>query len=269
MTGQGKSRTRRRNRDVFFQKWKIPSTPTPAESAICMVSPGGQIGRQAGKFDNPSRFEGFRRNFFSAADYGPVAGETPRSRALRRGFGHAKYRNKSTINSRTNIYDCGEFKSNFRRYQKNARAIRSLRAGSTKLKIQTLEAVRTVVNRSGSIVRMTWIFLFVLVCLAQEIATADEAAALRRGLSMINDTDLKRHLSTLASDALEGREAGSRGGQAALAYLRSELKKIREQTKLPLEQVQEFGREYHNLIVLVPGSDEQLKPRSHRDRGSL
>ncbi len=76
---------------------------------------------------------------------------------------------------------------------------------------------------------------------------------------MINRGDLKRHVSTLASDALEGREAGSRGGHAALAYLRSELKAIRGQSKLPIEQVQEFGREYHNLLVLLPGSDERLK----------
>lgn len=80
-----------------------------------------------------------------------------------------------------------------------------------------------------------------------------------KGLVKIDLADLKRHIGTLASDALEGREAGSRGSKAALAYLRSELKSIRQAGRLPTEQTQEFGRDYQNLLLVVPGTDERLK----------
>ncbi len=90
-------------------------------------------------------------------------------------------------------------------------------------------------------------------------ATADDAIAIRNGLSRIDLNDVKRHVSTLASDSLEGREAGTRGGKAAAAYLRSELKAIRGKVRLPVEQIQEFGREYQNLLVFMPGSDESLR----------
>lgn len=89
-------------------------------------------------------------------------------------------------------------------------------------------------------------------------ANAADASALQTGLSKIDLADLKRHVSTLAADSLEGREAGSRGGKAAAAYLRSELKKLRESLPVPPESAQEFGREYQNLLVLMKGSDEKL-----------
>ncbi len=89
---------------------------------------------------------------------------------------------------------------------------------------------------------------------------ASEAIVIRTGLSRIDGDDLKRHVTTLASDSLEGREAGARGGKAAVAYLRSVLKRIRETSRtLPVETTQEFGRDYQNLLVLLPGSDETLK----------
>ena len=39
--------------------------------------------------------------------------------------------------------------------------------------------------------------------------------------------DLKRHVTVLADDALEGREAGTRGGYAAGKYLRNEFVRIK------------------------------------------
>lgn len=90
-----------------------------------------------------------------------------------------------------------------------------------------------------------------------------EIATVRTGISRIDETDLRRHLNALASDALEGRQAGTRGGKAAIAYLRTELKAMRQSPsrmrELPLEQIQEFGQEYQNLILYLPGSDEALK----------
>jgi len=97
-----------------------------------------------------------------------------------------------------------------------------------------------------------------VICCSSLVAVAADASALEAGLSKINLKDLKRHVSTLAADSLEGREAGSRGGKAAAAYLRSELRRLRESYPVPQERTQEFGREYQNLLVLLKGSDEKL-----------
>jgi hypothetical protein len=69
---------------------------------------------------------------------------------------------------------------------------------------------------------------------------------------------LKAHVATLASDSLEGRQAGSRGGKAASAYLVSELKKL-ELTPAGTsgQWFQEFGSEWRNVLALIPGSDPQ------------
>lgn len=90
-------------------------------------------------------------------------------------------------------------------------------------------------------------------------ANSDEIRSGPTGVSYIEIDDLKRHVATLASDSLEGREAGARGGKAAAAYLRSVLKAIRETNSLPPETTQEFGREYQNLLLVLPGSDPVLQ----------
>ena len=91
------------------------------------------------------------------------------------------------------------------------------------------------------------------------LAGDGEATTIRLGISRIDHDDLKRHVTTLASDALEGREAGARGGKAAIAYLRSTLKDIRQKNALPIETTQEFGHEFQNLLLFLPGSDETLR----------
>jgi hypothetical protein len=110
-----------------------------------------------------------------------------------------------------------------------------------------------------------WFFVLGLLCLPQRLVCAGDVVEfshsdqLQKGESRIDARDLRRHVTTLSSDAFEGREAGGRGGKAALAYLRSELKAIRQNGSLPRESTQDFGREYQNLLVLLPGSDERLK----------
>lgn len=80
-----------------------------------------------------------------------------------------------------------------------------------------------------------------------------------QALERITLSDLKRHCGTLASDALEGREAGTTGSRAAAAYLQTELRKIE-----PLKGataagwIQEFGS-FQNLIAVLPGSDPVLR----------
>lgn len=80
-----------------------------------------------------------------------------------------------------------------------------------------------------------------------------------KALERITVPDLKRHCATLASDAFEGREAGSNGGKAASAYLQSELRKVPVLTGgAPSGWVQEFGRDYRNVLAVLPGSDPEL-----------
>lgn len=88
---------------------------------------------------------------------------------------------------------------------------------------------------------------------------ADPPSPPEMAISRIDQDDLKRHVNTLASDSFEGREAGGRGGKAAIAYLRSVLKSIRDKYGLPMETTQPFGLDYQNLLVFIPGSDESLK----------
>ena len=79
-------------------------------------------------------------------------------------------------------------------------------------------------------------------------------------LERITIADLKRHCGTLASDALEGRGAGTTGGWAAAAYLQAELRKIEGLTAAGTAGwLQEFGANYRNVIAILPGSDPALR----------
>ncbi|MBX7106907.1 MAG: M28 family peptidase [Gemmataceae bacterium] len=89
---------------------------------------------------------------------------------------------------------------------------------------------------------------------------AHSAENLNAAVASITKIDLNRHINFLASDALEGREAGSRGGHAAVAYVADRLKAFGAQ---PAGEdgsyVQEFGAGYRNVVAVIPGSDPVLK----------
>ncbi len=115
-----------------------------------------------------------------------------------------------------------------------------------RLKARLLKALLSVVLFIG----MIW----------PRILSADDRGPIGGALERITIADLKRHCGTLASDALEGREAGATGGQAAAAYLRTELGKINGITAAGTAGwVQEFGSNYRNLIAVLPGSDPVLR----------
>lgn len=117
-----------------------------------------------------------------------------------------------------------------------------------------------MVNRPNCRLLCHRLLVAVVLFLSQvRLAISNEILVSHSGLSRIDCDDLKRHLSTLASDSLEGREAGGRGGKAAAAYLRSVLKTIRQTNPLPLETSQEFGLDYQNLLLVLPGSDPVLQ----------
>lgn len=79
-------------------------------------------------------------------------------------------------------------------------------------------------------------------------------------LQKIDQTDLKRHCAVLAADSMEGRAAGTRGGQAAAAYLVAELRKLGlEPAGEGKDYRQTFGTNYVNLLARIPGSDPVLR----------
>jgi hypothetical protein len=76
----------------------------------------------------------------------------------------------------------------------------------------------------------------------------------------IRAADAGRHVATLADDAFEGREGGTRGGRAAAGYIVEEIDKIRAAAPdlVPAGDdgscLQPFGA-MRNILVLLPGSD--------------
>ncbi len=94
-------------------------------------------------------------------------------------------------------------------------------------------------------------------CCAVDVA---KVGTLRYAFQSIRTQDLRKHATVLASDAFEGREAGSRGGRAAGAYLGNQLRKLELQGGgTNNSYYQEFGDEYRNVIARLHGSDPELK----------
>jgi hypothetical protein len=64
-----------------------------------------------------------------------------------------------------------------------------------------------------------------LVCACFLAAPATWAGSFNSAIETIRGPKLRKHCEVLASDTLEGRETGTRGGQAAGAYLVDLLRK--------------------------------------------
>ncbi len=86
------------------------------------------------------------------------------------------------------------------------------------------------------------------------------ASAQEADESPVTIQELQAHAAFLASDTLQGREAGTAGGQAVAAYLSHELRRLKLQ---PIgsknDYRQSFGAGYENVLGLLVGSDPQLK----------
>ncbi len=99
-----------------------------------------------------------------------------------------------------------------------------------------------------------------LLCLVPPTLHAAENQALKAALQTITTTELGHHVEVLADDSFEGREAGSRGGQAAGGYL---VQALEENSLRPAGVdggfYQTFGPGYRNVLGMIPGSDPKLK----------
>lgn len=77
--------------------------------------------------------------------------------------------------------------------------------------------------------------------------------------SSITTSELHAHVSVLADDMLEGREAGSRGGQVAAKFIMQRLKAAGLQPAGGGSYKQDFLPNYQNILAILPGSDPELQ----------
>jgi hypothetical protein len=86
------------------------------------------------------------------------------------------------------------------------------------------------------------------------------AGSLTSAVETIQTRALRHHCEVLASDTLEGRETGSRGGEAAGAYIVGVLRKQKKVHPAGLDgdYYQPFPPNSRNILVRLPGSDPVL-----------
>ena len=108
-----------------------------------------------------------------------------------------------------------------------------------------------------SVPRFVALFCCLLVVSAR---AAEENSAYRAALESIKAAELTAQVDHLADPAMEGREAGTRGGHAAGDYLAGQY------ATLHLHGggdnggfFQPFDPNYRNVLVLLPGSDPKLR----------
>jgi hypothetical protein len=106
------------------------------------------------------------------------------------------------------------------------------------------------------LIGLAWLALSAPV---QKLAAA-ENSALVTATNSINSNELRRHVETLADDALEGREAGSRGGRAAAVYVRNQLQSFGIQPAGPDgDYFQLFQGRFRNILGKIEGRDPVVK----------
>lgn len=92
-------------------------------------------------------------------------------------------------------------------------------------------------------------------------ASTLQADELNTALESISAADIRAHLEVLADDSLEGREAGSRGGRAAAAYI---VERLAELGLQPGGDEGKYSQSFHrgsyrNLLAVLEGRDPDLK----------
>ena len=119
--------------------------------------------------------------------------------------------------------------------------------------------VRIAVKRSLSAAR-SWALALVLAAIPAGLLRATDPAALTQAIRSIQATELQAHVETLAGDAYEGREAGTRGGRAAAEYLQQHFaaRGLRGAGD-DGGYYQPFGNGYRNVLAMLEGCDPERK----------
>jgi membrane-associated protease RseP (regulator of RpoE activity) len=91
-------------------------------------------------------------------------------------------------------------------------------------------------------------------------APAADVSAANSAMESITSEDAQNIVNTLADDALEGRETGTRGGRAAGAYLGQQFQRLKLRGgAADGGYYQPFGSNSRNLLGWIEGSDPELK----------
>ena len=86
---------------------------------------------------------------------------------------------------------------------------------------------------------------------------AEEAPATTE--SSITVKELTDHVTFLASDVLQGREAGTEGGYASATYIVQELKKNGVKPLIGRQDYYQYvSPNFRNIVAAIPGSDDSL-----------
>ncbi len=108
-------------------------------------------------------------------------------------------------------------------------------------------------------VRLTAALLLCLAC-AVSLRAAEKSSSYRAALESIKAEELGENVSQLADTAMEGREAGTRGGHAAGEYL------VEQYARLHLKPAgdnggyfQPFAPNFRNILTMLVGSDPRLR----------
>ncbi len=94
--------------------------------------------------------------------------------------------------------------------------------------------------------RIVFLLSFLLLNGLATIAQTDEA--LKYGANITGD-DLKKHLTIIASDSMDGRETGTEGQRKAAAYIESQFIKMGLAAAAPLKGYQQLYPLYQDSIV--------------------
>ncbi len=114
----------------------------------------------------------------------------------------------------------------------------------------------------ASLYSSAWMTLVLcgLGCLDLHSARSAENLWLNVARSSISTSELHGHVSVLADDMFEGREAGTRGGHAAAKYLLNRLKDAGLQPGGERNRfTQPFAGNFQNILAVLPGTDPGLQ----------
>jgi len=110
------------------------------------------------------------------------------------------------------------------------------------------------------VLRRAGLGLWLSLCALAPAAWAADASSLSAALNSITADELKQHVSVLADDTLEGREAGSRGGQAAGNYIGLQYRELKLRGgAADGNYYQAFNGSCRNILGVLEGSDPELK----------
>ena len=106
-----------------------------------------------------------------------------------------------------------------------------------------------------------WILLATAGMLAWRPASmlAEEFSTVREAVESVTMPELRKHVETLANDTFEGRESGSRGGQAAGVYLAQFYRQLGLAGGGTTGYFQAFNGQARNILGVLEGSDPVLK----------